>query len=295
MVLAGWKMWRLAFLLFAAAALELTATPNAFAWGDAGHRIVCQLAYLELTPAAKAKVDALIALDPKFRTFAASCTWPDMFPPVRPSEHFLNVPRSARTVDPASLCPTAERCVASAILNDARELASAQEPGERLRLLKSLGHWVGDIHQPLHVSFEDDKGANFIDATGVCGSTLHIAWDICIIETKIGSDEVAVSAALRSEITDADRKAWAPASLDAAAVASWASESLAIAESPFTQYCYRHTDGCWYTAEARQFSGQRREVRITEQYMEQEAPVVRGRLKRAGVRLGAVLNGVLSN
>ena len=72
--------WRLGLLAIAAAASQLGAATQAFAWGDVGHKIVCQLAYLELTPAAKAKVDALIALDPKFRTFAASCTWPDMFP-----------------------------------------------------------------------------------------------------------------------------------------------------------------------------------------------------------------------
>ena len=127
MFLAGRKMGRLGLLVIAAVALQLAAAPSAFAWGDAGHKIVCQLAYLELTPAAKSKVDALIALDPKFRTFATSCTWPDIFPAVRPAEHFLNVPRSARTIEPANLCPMADRCVASAILNDARDLATAQD------------------------------------------------------------------------------------------------------------------------------------------------------------------------
>ncbi len=242
-------------LFLLAAAVSQFAAPQALAWGDAGHKIVCQLAYLELTPAAKAKVDALIALDPKFRTFATACTWPDMFPPQRPAEHFLNVPRGAKAVDPDKLCPVPDRCVASAILNDARDLATAQDAGEKLRLLKSLGHWVGDIHQPLHVSFEDDKGANYIDATGACTSSLHLAWDMCIVEKKIGTDEGAVAAALEAEIGDADRKNWAPASVDAAAVAAWANELLAIAESPFIQYCFRHGDGCWYSAGQRQFAG----------------------------------------
>ena len=40
------------------------------------------------------------------------------------------------------------------------------------------------------------------------------------------------------------------------------------------------------------FSGARRKARITGQYLEEEAPIVRERLKRAGVRLGAILNGV---
>jgi hypothetical protein len=218
-----------------------------------------------------------------------------MFPPQRPTEHFLNVPRGARKIDPANLCPTAGRCVASAILNDTRELASAKDASERLRLLKSLGHWVADIHQPLHVSFEDDKGANMIEATGLCATSLHLAWDMCIIEKKIGSDETAVAAALEREVTDANRKAWAPASLDAAAVAAWASESLAIAESPAVQYCFPHEGACWYSPEAQQFSGKKRQVEIDSRYLDDEAPIVRERLKRAGIRLGAILNSAFAN
>ncbi len=294
MGLAGWKMARLGLLTVATAASQLAAAPQAFAWTDTGHKIVCQLAYLELTPAAKAKVDALIALDPKFPTFAAACTWPDIAPPQRPSEHFLNVPRNARKIDPANLCPTADRCVASAILNDARELATTKDPKERLRLLKSLGHWVADIHQPMHVSFEDDKGANSIGVTGLCTGSLHLAWDMCIVEKRIGADEKAIAAAFEKEITDADRKAWVPASLDAAAVAAWANESLAITKNPTLQYCVPHGDACWYSADARRFTGRKRQVEITSRYLDEAAPAVRERLKRAGIRLGAILNSVFS-
>jgi hypothetical protein len=285
---------KLGFLLLAAAAGQ-SGAPQALAWGDAGHKIVCQIAYLELTPAAKAKVDALIAADPKFHTFATACTWPDMFPPQRPTEHFLNVPRTAKSIGPERLCPIADRCVASAILNDARELAGARDTGERLRLLKSLGHWVADIHQPLHVSFEDDKGANYIEVTGACTGSLHLAWDTCVIEKKIGTDEGSVAAALREEVTDRERKAWAPSSLDAIPVAGWANESLAIAESPFIQYCYRHGDACWYSTGQRRFAGAKRKVLITRRYLKRAAPAVRERLKRAGIRLGAILNQTLSN
>ncbi len=36
-------------------------------------------------------------------------------------------------------------------------------------------------------------------------------------------------------------------------------------------------------------------VEITDRYLEQEAPIVRERLKLAGVRLGAILNSALLN
>ena len=38
-------------------------------------------------------------------------------------------------------------------------------------------HWVGDIHQPLHVSFEDDRGGNNIQVNGQCSGNLHATWD----------------------------------------------------------------------------------------------------------------------
>jgi hypothetical protein len=37
---------------------------------------------------------------------------------------------------------------------------------DKLASLKFLGHWVGDVHQPLHVSFADDRGGNEIEITG---------------------------------------------------------------------------------------------------------------------------------
>src|SRR5262249_38194255 len=155
-----------------------------------------------------------------------------------------------------------------AILNDAQGLASNQDESERLRLLKSLGHWVGDIHQPLHVSFEDDKGGNYVAAAGGCASSLHLVWGICIVESQVGIDEGQVAAALRSEITAEDRKAWAPASLNASAVAAWATESLEIAMRPVVQYCFQHDGGCWYSPEAQQFNGKQRTVEISARYLE---------------------------
>src|SRR6202042_1022788 len=71
----------------------------------------------------------------------------------------------------------------------------AKEPGQagKLASLKFLGHWVGDIHQPLHVSFEDDRGGNNIAVTGECGSNLHSAWDTCLVLKAVGEDAGAAA------------------------------------------------------------------------------------------------------
>jgi S1/P1 Nuclease len=49
----------------------------ALAWGDIGHRIICEIAFQELQPTARERVKAIIRRDPEFDTFAESCTWPD--------------------------------------------------------------------------------------------------------------------------------------------------------------------------------------------------------------------------
>ncbi len=282
-------------VLLIAIPLNIFFVAQAAAWGELGHQIICQIAYTELKPEIKARVDALIAIDPKFRTFADACTWPDKFPRIRSIEHFLNVPRTDQGIDPAHLCPLADRCVASAILNDTRDLAFSADVNDQLRLLKSLGHWVGDIHQPFHVSFEDDKGGNAIQVTGLCPRNLHSVWDSCIIERKIGPDHPARAEALEREISDEDRKAWIPAEFDSSAVAAWANESLAISLRPSVQYCVLKNGACWYSNEAIRFPARPRSVDIDDAYLELHAPLVRERLKRAGVRLAAILNTVLQN
>lgn len=113
-------------------------SPSTFAWGDVGHRVICQIAYEELKPEIRARVDALVAIDPKFRTLADGCTWPDVFPRQRPSEHYVDLPRSAKGIEVAHPCPVADRCVISAILNDTRDLALSLDVSDQLRLLKSL-------------------------------------------------------------------------------------------------------------------------------------------------------------
>src|SRR5208282_2350606 len=144
---------------------------------------------------------------------------------------------------------------AGSVPSSTRDLALSLDVSDQLRLLKSLGHWVGDVHQPLHVSFDDERGGNLIAIEGPCRFNLHAVWDACIIEKKIGLDYTAIAAKLRAEITDGDRKRWIPSTLDTAAVVAWANESSAIAEKPDVQYCIRKKDDCWYYAEQQQFRG----------------------------------------
>ena len=137
----------------------------------------------------------------------------------------------------------ADRCVLSAIDHDLAVLSSpTASDQEQLEALKFLGHWVGDVHQPLHVSFEDDRGGNGVKVTGgLCGGKLHGVWDSCIIERGLGTDAAAIAGQLRAAITDQQRSEWL-----ASSPIDWANKSFAIATGPAVSYCVRTGAGCWY-------------------------------------------------
>ena len=78
----------------------------------------------------------------------------------------------------------------------------------KLEALKYLGHWVGDVHQPLHVSFEDDKGGNNISVTGECPGKLHAAWDSCLVVKSVGTDVAVAATDLMKSITPAKIEEW---------------------------------------------------------------------------------------
>ncbi len=251
------------------------------------------MAFQELNADARSRVVNLMRLDDEFKLFSKACTWPD-HPRIRGSEHYVNLPRSASQFEDEA-CPTANSCVVSAILNDTRDLALFEDDKERLRLLKSLGHWVGDLHQPMHVSFADDKGANKIDVDGPCNSNLHSVWDTCIIQEEIGRDPREIAIELRAEISDEDRAQWLAGELSLETVLGWADESLAITTDPDTGYCVMADGVCRYSETEETFSGTEKKVDANSAYLKLHAPIVRERMKMAAVRLAGILNTALGD
>lgn len=105
-------MWR-----FVLALMFMSILPtSAFAWGDHGHRIVCELAFRLALPETRAEIRRLIQQDSQFDFFRDACIWPD-HPRQRASEHFINLARTSSGLT-ANVCPLAGNCVLSAVQSD---------------------------------------------------------------------------------------------------------------------------------------------------------------------------------
>jgi hypothetical protein len=267
--------------VFVAAAAIVACCGNAHAWGDTGHKIVCDLAFRLAAPDTRAEIRRLIRLDREFDFFADSCTWPD-HPRKRAEEHFINLKRDATGISADNECPTSETCVLSAIEEDSKKLAASGDDEEKLEALKFLGHWVGDIHQPLHVSFKDDRGGNNVHVTGECSANLHSAWDNCLVFQALGENVAMASKQLFSSLTSATMEQWA-----AADPHDWANESFAIAEASKVHYCNRHGPSCDLPSPPR--------VEVDAAYVAANVDSVREQLAKAGVRLAKLLDASLGH
>ena len=168
---------------------------NAQAWGLDGHRLICAMAQAKLTPEARVMVDTLLvegeALKGGQVSFAESCLWPD---DVKYSnrkgtyeQHFINVPDDALTVDLVRDC-AALNCIATGIQKAltylSRPAGSGREKTRRSAALRFLGHFIGDLHQPLHVGNASDWGGNKITILWQGKETnLHALWDYGMLES----------------------------------------------------------------------------------------------------------------
>jgi hypothetical protein len=269
--------------------LGVLPSREAYPWGDTWHEIICEIAFQELTPQARTQVRQLLQEDPDFKLFSKACTWPD-HPRKRAGEHFVSLPRAATGLgdDP---CPVDAPWVVTAIEADLAILSHADAPvPDRLAALKFLSHWVGDVHQPLHVSFKDDRGGNAVLEQGPCANDLHAVWDTCIIERKLGRDIRHIAGEFRARVTEAERADWI-----GTGVKAWANESFAITTAVTVRYCVRTETGCWYEEdnEILDLDEEKKVVTVDEAYMDAHLPIISQRLTQAGIRLGHLLNRAL--
>lgn len=327
-------MIRIAFSIALAGAcgsLALMVPQQARAWGKFGHLTICDLAYRNLTPASRRAIGDILQSRSggitvpgrgqtparHYTSFNMGCLEEDELPRRNPADHFINLPRSQSAIT-SDQCPAAAsqgQCILEGIR---RDLAILRDPGrsrqERAIALFAVGHWLGDIHQPLHVSFADDRGGNGIDAkvTGGCGhfgyraKELHGVWDNCILHsgtfgrvyrradyrrtwsrftvTYRAVDTLQANTTLADEQLIVAGQPW-----------QWAAESYSIALDPAVRYCVMTSGSCNYSASAQVLrrNAPKRFEQLDQTYLTQFDRIAEDRIRRAGLRLAHLVNQTL--
>ena len=254
--------WMLLALLAA-----LAAAGRAYGYGAEGHRIAGLAAQQRLC----ARADTEIRFLGQGQGLDELGLWADWIRSEPEWEHsapwhYMNIPDGARLEDYRH---PPQGDILWAIRHFAEELQAFDAPVDRRRnALRFLAHFVVDIHQPLHVGRESDRGGNRVDVDPGRGErvNLHLFWDTDAVALPgLGAAGYARSL---SDLIRANAAAWEQDTLMV-----WARESQALRSRVYD------------------FGGSGN--RLSLQYLDTAERVTRRRLAQAGVRLAAEINRAL--
>jgi|SRR6266403_2227208 nuclease S1 len=285
-------------LAFALAA-NIAQSRQALAWGDEGHEVVALIAQSFLEADVRKRVTALLSADTDDLTahdIASAATWADKYRDANfegsraktRQWHFTDIEITALDLHKAcfnhpalppgtvaSNGPAAD-CVVDKIEQFAAELAEPKtDPEEQVVALKFLLHFVGDLHQPLHSSDDNDRGGNAkkVSANGFKAGNLHHYWDtefVALLET----DAKSIASDLIGHISKEQQRKWQPGS-----PSDWAVETFEVAKA----------DAYGQLPEP----SARNTYQLTDEYVTTATDDVALQLSKAGVRLAFLLNKAL--
>ncbi len=152
-------------------------------WGQTGHRVVGEVAANHLSEKAKAEIELLL----NGMSLAVASTYADeikserSFDKYRPW-HYVNIPfdKTYQEITPnedGDIIKGIEHCI---------QVLKAEDTSreDKAFYLKLLIHFIGDLHQPLHLGLEEDKGGNDFQVRWFNdGTNLHRVWDSQMIES----------------------------------------------------------------------------------------------------------------
>ncbi|MDH5738622.1 MAG: S1/P1 nuclease, partial [Gammaproteobacteria bacterium] len=155
-----------------------------------------------------------------------------------------------------------------------RSLSYLSRPAEGKRdkirqaaALRFIGHFIGDLHQPLHVSREIDKGGNFINVTFFGEQTnLHRIWDSHL------PDKSGLKYPDSLEIISA--QPFADTKID---IIGWANESWILAKNQA------------YLSAGTPIENK---TLLGERYLAASKPIIYEQIIKAGNRLALVVNSI---
>jgi hypothetical protein len=240
-------------------------------WGTVGHKTVATIAENHLTPAAKNSIKALLG----DQSIADIASWADEVrntPEYKQTGpwHYVDLPLGY-SFDQFAQAVKAQGPdnVYGAILKCEQDLKSTSTSFDQKAIaLKFLVHFIGDSHQPMHVSRAEDKGGNTIQVQfGGKGMNLHSLWDSGLIGREGKTfDQMAKD---YDTATSAEIKKWQNDE-----PMQWLWES--------------------YQFSTKIYAAVEKDNKLDDAYYQANIPVVQQRIEMAGIRLAGELNKIFA-
>ena len=231
-------------------------------WGLNGHRIIGKIAESHLHKRAKSELRDLLGR----QTLAETSNWADKIKSDSSWEkakswHYVNIPKNKSYFE-TEHHPRGD--LLQALYHFEKKLRNRKlKKAVRVKALKFLVHFIGDIHQPLHVGYKRDRGGNRRKLKWFGKKTnLHALWDTHLIRhSRLSYSEYVV---FINRFSRREKKRWS--SWD---YLDWADEAMEIRDS-----LYNVGDRAGY------------------RYYYQHVNLLNEQLKKAGLRLAFVLDQI---
>ncbi|CAF4768454.1 unnamed protein product [Rotaria sp. Silwood1] len=272
---------------------EITAK-SVHGWGIEGHALVVHLAESQLT------IDASEWIKPLLPWFVsgnltAVASWPDDIIHENSNHfdyrnwnwsrplHYIDLPDWNCNYDRERDCKN-DSCIDGALRNySQRVIAADLDRVQHQEALMFLVHFAGDVHQPLHVSFEGDLGGNkvkgfFMNSTRE--TNLHSLWDSGLIHIRMSRDFKSNITIYYEYLYDLMRNQ-TPTN-DDGDFKQWIAESVKLV----CEQVYIDEKNITMNASAT--------FHLGNVYYEKNIPVIEKRIIQGGQRLGTLLNMLAS-
>jgi hypothetical protein len=240
-------------------------------WGFKGHRIVANIAQNHLTPQAKSAIKELLGT----QSLADVSTWADELrddPQYKSTAnwHFINItPGMDFNQFSQAVKSQSNENLYTAFNKSLSDLKSATTTKQqKIDALKFLVHFVGDIHQPMHVSRAEDKGGNTIQVQFYGkGTNLHTLWDSRLLDHQ-GLEGQQLVDKLESQIK---------------------LPGLPGYNNDVMRWLFNS-----YETSAKLYAEVEKNNKLDDEYYNSHIKIVNDNLSWAGVRLAGVLNNVFA-
>ncbi|MDT0554378.1 S1/P1 nuclease [Patiriisocius hiemis] len=253
------------YLLFFAFILISSTSLAIDDWGKTGHRVTGEIAEKYLSKNAKKAIESLLNGESLafVSTYGDEIKSDDAYRKYGPW-HYVNFPfDSAYETHPKS----DRGDIIVAINTCIKVLKSKTESNENKAFhLRLLVHFIGDLHQPLHIGLAEDKGGNDFQVRWFNeGTNLHTVWDTKMIEHYNMSYKELASNTRKLSKQELS-------TIKSGSVLDWMNESRAICKD-----VYENTE-----------VGEK----LGYRYMHDYFTTVRSQLQKGGIRLATILNEI---
>lgn len=294
----------------------------AWGWWCEGHEMVALIAEKHLSPAAMMAVTSLLKsqpVDPSVQHFcndtpndliADASTWADDTKKAEQTGtwHYMDLPLGmkhgeldpyCKAVSPSVNGGPRDGCILTALRYNLNILHDEKESdAERVKALRYLIHLVGDLHQPLHSTANNDQGGNcvpiqFFEDPKI--ANLHSVWDGMIMQRDLAAKHRTV-VQMADDLDAGYQKQSAGWIKHGTEFEKWIWESHSIAQNvtygalkpKIPVEPYQERPNCKVETE----KDRALHLHADEEYQRRAVPIIEEQIAKAGYRLAEVLNEV---